>query len=116
MFSYEFYKILHLAGIILVFTSVGGFLTLSSTQPKYNKLVSMLHGIGLLVMLVSGFGIIAKLQIGFPNWVLVKIVLWLVIASLLVVAKKRIFPPAGAVSMAILIGIIMALLGVAKPF
>ena len=114
--SYEFYKILHLAGVMLVFTSIGGFLALSNTQPKYNKLVSILHGIGLLVILVSGFGITAKLQLGFPAWVIAKLVLWLVIALLLVVAKKRIFPPAGAVSLAILLGIVLAWLGTMKPF
>lgn len=114
--SYEFYKILHLAGVMLVFSSIGGFLALSDTHPKYNKLVGMMHGIGLLIMLVSGFGIIAKLNLGFPTWVIVKIFLWLVMGAMLVIAKKRIFPPAGAVSLAIVLGIILAWLGVSKPF
>jgi branched-subunit amino acid transport protein AzlD len=79
------------------------------------KMFSILQGIALLVMLVSGFGLLAKLQLGFPHFAMVKLVLWIVIGALPVVFRKlRVSIVAGMAIFLILVGI-MAWLGVAKP-
>ena len=49
---------------------------------RARKLAGMTHGIALLLILFTGFGMIAKLGLGFPLWVWVKlVVIWLVIGA-----------------------------------
>ena len=58
--SYEFYKILHLISLIALFLSLGMLIV----GPKpLKKLIMSLHGLALLFLFVSGFGLIAKLHI-----------------------------------------------------
>ena len=78
----SFYKFLHVSGIITLFFAFGG-LTMGSrlVQGKeflHRRLYSILHGVGLLLIIVSGFGMKAKLDIvGWPSWLVVKLVIWL---------------------------------------
>ena len=81
--SYEFYKILHLVSLIALFLSLG-MLILSPKSLK--KLILSLHGTALLLLLVSGFGLIAKLHIPLkllsPSWFWQKTLVWVVLAGL----------------------------------
>lgn len=74
------------------------------------------HGIGLVISLVSGFGMLAKLGImgSMPTWVWIKIGLWLVLGFLPVLAKRRVVAAPFVVLLAVVIGIAMAWLGYAK--
>lgn len=84
--SYEFYKILHLLALAAMFASVGASAIAPDTD---RKIVGMTHGIALLVVLVSGFGMHAKLGIqGFPGWLIAKVVIWLVFGGLLAVGRR----------------------------
>jgi hypothetical protein len=93
--SYEFYKALHLLGLTLTLLSFGGILmfainggTKASNQFKKGVMIS--HGVGLLLLLVAGFGMLAKLQIhSFPTWVLLKVIIWVVFGGLIAVAYKQ---------------------------
>lgn len=89
--SYEFYKILHLVSLIALFLSLGMLIV----GPKpLKKLIMSLHGVALLLLLVSGFGLIAKLHIPLkllsPSWFWQKTFVWLVLAGLtpLLINKK----------------------------
>ena len=77
--SLQFYHYLHLIGLILVFVGYGGLL--SSERAKS---AMMWHGIGLLISLVSGFGMLAKLGMSWPwpLWIWIKVALWLVLGFL----------------------------------
>jgi hypothetical protein len=57
--DYNFYKIAHLIGISLLAIGVGGMLA----GGEKRKTFVMVQGIGLLVMLVTGFGLLAKLAV-----------------------------------------------------
>ena len=46
--SLEFYKLLHISGLILLFVGLGGSL-ISEEAEKPPKLAAILHGVGLLV-------------------------------------------------------------------
>ena len=83
------YNILHLVGVLLLLV---GFASLWSA--KSAKTGMIFHGIGLLILLVSGFGQLAKLGIfaHMPSWVIVKIVLFLVLGFLPVLAKRHVLP------------------------
>ena len=78
------YKTLHLLGIFLVFSALGGMIfhvinggDKDNASPA-RRLAGMGHGIGLILLLVSGFGMLAKLNLGFEPWVFAKLALWLV--------------------------------------
>lgn len=76
--SLSFYHLLHLLGLILVFIGFGALFTPDSRRAM------KWHGIGLLISLISGFGMLAKLGIfkSMPTWVWAKIGLWLVLGFL----------------------------------
>ncbi len=83
--SAEFYTVLHLAGIALVMVALGG-----TWQNAKAKVPAILHGVGTLVILVSGFGMVAKYgnDLGSSGWIHAKLGVWLVVGALLVVARK----------------------------
>ena len=76
--SVTFYRTLHIFSLLLVFLAIGQMIT---SKDKSYKLPYMLHGIGVLLVLVAGFGMLAKLQIGFTAWTYTKIATWIAIAA-----------------------------------
>lgn len=125
--SYETYKVLHLLGVIFLFTAVGGsvFLRLESAQRAVDelgagarKLTGIVHGVALLLILVSGFGILAVLDLmegGIPGWVWWKLGIWLALGAALPVARK--VPRAAGVLWWLLplLGAVAAWLGIVQP-
>jgi len=89
MLSYTTYKIIHLLAIISLFLSIGALLTLPENKKKKN--IMILHGLATLVLLVSGFGLIARLNLhSFPMWIYIKLAIWLLLAVLvpILISKK----------------------------
>ena len=83
--TYEFYKFIHII-------SIGIFLMMVSmafTKTTNSKADSMFPGILGLLILISGMGLLAKLSIGFPTWVIIKLALWLVIVGLSSMGIRR---------------------------
>ncbi|MFT5122715.1 MAG: hypothetical protein ACI9TH_001813 [Kiritimatiellia bacterium] len=113
------YHILHLAGILLVFLSLGGAIvrSMSSTDdPAIRKMVGISFGLGMLIILVAGFGFLAKSKLGFHPWVFMKIGIWLLIGGLFSVINKK--PSLGKTLWftIFLLGVVAAYLGYRKPF
>jgi hypothetical protein len=86
--SYQTYKVLHFIGIFFVLISLGG-MTLhvinGGTRSYANrKWVAMIHGIGITLALVGGFGLLARLGVtgGLPAWIYGKLGVWLILAAL----------------------------------
>ncbi|HCN29295.1 MAG TPA: hypothetical protein DIT64_11205 [Verrucomicrobiales bacterium] len=105
--SPAFYHIAHVVGLIFIFTGFGALLadTASRAAMKW-------HGIGLIISLVSGFGLVAKLQLPYTStWLLVKMGLWLVLGFLPVLARRKVLPAGVVVLIAIVIGGGLAFLG-----
>ncbi len=109
--SLPFYHIVHLVGLMMVFVGFGALLSSEGAKSSMKW-----HGIGLLISLVSGFGMLAKLGImgAMPTWAWVKIGLWVVLGGLPVLAKRRVVAAPVVVLLAVLIGIVMAWLGYTK--
>ena len=84
---YQLYNFLHLVGVILLvgFT----FYAFSGPSIKTKKWVLTLSGLASLVVLVSGFGMLAQADMGFPGWMLVKVVTWLAISAFGGVAYRK---------------------------
>lgn len=115
--SPQIYHIIHLVGVLFLFAGIGSFLTSSGAERPGMKF----HGIGLLLLLVAGFGMIAKMMkagaaVSYSSpWVIAKIVIWLVLGALPVLAKKRALQPGVLVTIAIILGGVAAYLGYLKP-
>jgi len=110
--SLEFYKVLHLIGLICLFTGIGGFLTYGNDQPPRVKMAAILHGVGVLLMIVSGFGMLAKLPgVGFPAWVAIKSILWITLVAILPLAKRGVISPRNAIIVGIAAGFAAAYIG-----
>lgn len=88
--SPEFYKVLHLFGVALLFCSLGG-IALHAPHAKrgdtgavaVRKRLMAAHGIAMLLVLVAGFGLMAKMGLmsTWPLWIIVKLVIWLVLGG-----------------------------------
>jgi len=93
--SYEIYKIIHLLGLTLVVLSLGGILVHTinggtKTTNSFRKGAMITHGVGLLFLLVAGFGMLARLGIhSFPGWVIGKLIIWLALGAFVAFAYKK---------------------------
>ena len=79
--SYQIYLTFHLIGAFSVIFALGGSLlqAINNGDKNYGfkKVIGVIHGVGLLLLIVAGFGLIAKQgYIPFPIWVWIKLVIW----------------------------------------
>lgn len=122
--SYEFYKVVHLFGILLLFASLGGaaMLALRGGSPEetggLRKLLAALHGVALLVIFVAGFGLMARLNMmgsAWPLWIYVKLGVWAVLGGSIALVRRR--PQVGRLGYVVLplIGALAAYMAVTKP-
>lgn len=120
--SYEFYKIIHLIGIVLLLTGLTGLLTVkmvgAEVQGKTKTLVFLTHGIGSLFILISGFGLLARLGLiqSLPGWVYGKLLIWLFFGGIMTVFKRKGQIGTPLYFLSITVFIIAAYLAVMKPF
>ncbi len=113
------YRIVHLVGVMMIFLSLGGLIVRGRLDPeerRIKKLAGLTNGIGLILALLGGFGMLAKLGLGFPGWAVAKLVIWLFIAGSIAVANRK--PDFSMVLWWGLIGlgVVAAYLATAKPF
>jgi hypothetical protein len=109
------YHILHLLGFMLLFLGFGA--TAGGSHTK--KTAMRLHGIGLLIMLVAGFGLLAKLKLPYTSsWVIAKMVIWLALGALPVLSSKGVLTSRGVMTVAVVLGGLAASMGYLKtlPF
>lgn len=94
MLPYTLYKVVHIVGLVLVMSTLGGLAVhaMAGGTRKTNPargMIGALNGIGFLLILVGGFGMLARLGVmhgaGFPGWLWAKIAIWgaLVVAMIL---------------------------------
>ncbi|MEZ4437063.1 MAG: hypothetical protein R3F65_32100 [bacterium] len=93
---YQVYKIIHLTGIAMTLMSLGGlcvYAIAGGTKQAltWRKPVMITHGVGLLLALVGGFGLLARIGLAFPwgGWVFVKLAIWLFLGGATALAYKK---------------------------
>lgn len=93
--SYQFYKVLHLLGLMLLFFGFGGLLIAAYARVELKKSARIMafatHGLGLLLIVVSGFGMAARLGLvqGLPSWVQAKVGIWFLLAIGISLVKRK---------------------------
>jgi hypothetical protein len=102
------YKFIHYIGIFFLLSGVGGIIF---AEKDKIKLPVISHGIGLLLILLGGFGMQAKMHIGFPAWFIAKLAIWLVLGAALVIAKRQLLPPVATWALVVILSSIAAWLG-----
>ncbi len=80
-------RILHLAGVIVLFTSIGAVMLAGSGK----KSASILHGIALVVILLTGFAWLKKPPMDEPWW-MIKLGIWIFLGVAPVLAKRKLLP------------------------
>lgn len=121
--SYNFYKILHIAAVLGIFTSLGAtcFHAMnggSRTGSTGRAIISTLHAAGLLLALVAGFGLLARLEMisSWPGWVYAKLAIWLLVGALAAVPYRKPELARPVLLLLPLLGLAAAWLAIAKPF
>jgi hypothetical protein len=94
MLSFLVYKNLHLLGVFMLLVALGGVtlqqINATAQENIWRKPVAITHGIGLLLVVVSGFGMLARLEIFWPlpGWVIAKLVIWVIFGGLIAVLGR----------------------------
>jgi hypothetical protein len=95
--SYEAYKVAHLLAVLVLFAVLGGVAVhaMNGGTRQGNaarRIVSLMHGLALLVALVAGMGLVARLGLatgGLPLWIYGKLLIWAAAALLLGLPYRR---------------------------
>ncbi|NCN41980.1 hypothetical protein GW916_12115 [bacterium] len=111
MISYEIYKIIHILSILVV------FIGLSAYAFSHRKIFGLFHGVGLVLILVSGFGLLARLGMvnGIPQWVWVKLGVWFVLGATYSIAKRKKLAPMSQVGLWLVLASIAVCMAILKP-
>jgi hypothetical protein len=93
---YAVYKLVHFLGIFTVITVLaaasmyvlrGG----TRTDNPYRKVMGAAHGVGAFLILLGGFGMLARLGImhgGLPLWVYFKLAIWVTLSGAIAVVYR----------------------------
>lgn len=105
MISYPVYRLVHLVGIFLLFVVLGG-LSLAASRGAAGagragvgragispRMAMALHGLALFIVLLGGFGLLARLGVthgmDWPAWVWAKLGIWALAAVAVMVPRRK---------------------------
>lgn len=113
------YKFLHILSILMVMLSFGVLIARARLAPEntsLRKFGSIISGIGLLLLLVSGFGLLAKVHTNtFHPFVIAKIVIWVAFGGLTAVLSRKPQLSMPLFWVTLILGVAAAYLGIYKP-
>lgn len=84
MLSFQLYNVVHIVGIIFLMAGLGGMAlsagAVASETRSARRFAMVFHGIGAFLILLGGFGMLARLGIvqgmSWPGWVWGKAIIW----------------------------------------
>jgi hypothetical protein len=89
------YKTVHIFGALLLFMALGGSAAMQTVARDrvpagLRRLLGALHGTALLLLLVAGFGMMARLGLmaQWPPWIFLKIVVWLLLGGSVALQRR----------------------------
>ena len=78
--NYQLFHAIHIISVILLVAVA--FAAFSAPISEKRKRYLSLSGIASLVALLAGFGLLGILKLGFPLWVWVKLLCWLILSAM----------------------------------
>ncbi len=91
--SYQIYKILHLVSLFGIFMCLGALvingMNGGGKDFAARKWVMISFSVFMVLALVGGFGLLARLQVGMPTWIFAKLVLWLAVGGYMSVIVRK---------------------------
>ena len=129
MISYAVYKVIHYLGIFALVATLSAALgraalmgsraVSTSSDDPWRRRLAALHGAALFVILLGGFGMLARLDVDhgelFPTWVWAKLAIWVVLAALVAFRRSARWS-ARALVLAPLLAFAAAYVAFMKPF
>lgn len=122
MIPFPVYKNIHFIGIFMVLLALGGLLLHSiiggTRVHPWRKPIAITHGVGIFLIVLGGFGMLARLGIfwSWPGWVAGKVLIWAILGALIALISRK---PALAKPLwwiTIALAALAAYLGGSKPF
>lgn len=119
MLPYSFYKVIHLLGSFMIFLAYGGLIVravFAPTDSQFRRLGAMTSGVGLVLSLVGGFGLQAKLHLGWPTWIIIKLAIWVLLGAMIVLINRKPELSQKLWWSTLVLGAVATVLAVSKPF
>jgi hypothetical protein len=108
-----FYSILHVISVLVL---TGYTFYAFAAPPESKKKVMIITGVASLLALVGGFGLQAKLQLGWPGWFVVKMLCWLGLSALAGMGYRRRADAGMLASAAVVLVVVAVVVVYLKPF
>jgi hypothetical protein len=118
MISYPVYKIFHVIAIVALVAGLVALLVLTpATHGRHRRLAHVVTGVAALIVLVSGFGLHARLGGVWQGWVVTKIAMWLTLLGILVGYRRGpAASPAVPWLLALPVAAVAIFMAIYKPF
>ena len=108
-----FYQILHVVSVLVL---TGYTFYAFAAPPESRKKVMIITGVASLLALVGGFGLQAKLAVGWPGWFIIKLLCWLGLSALAGMGYRRRGSAGVLAIVAIVLMIVAVFMVYLKPF
>lgn len=124
MERYAIYRLLHLGGMFAMFMGLGGIalhVTNGGTKASNTarKLLATVHGTALFVILLGGFGMLARLKLvqggSLPGWIYLKLTIWVIMGAMGMVMYRAPKVARWMLILLPLLGMAAAWIAVTKP-
>lgn len=120
---YIAYKVIHYLGIFLLVVALGAALGRNvdreGSDPLRKRFMA-LHGTGLFLILLGGFGLLARVGMDhgalFPGWIWIKLAIWLMLGLVVVAARRQRAWSMRLLLLVPLLGTFAGYLAYTKPF
>lgn len=122
MFSHPFYNLVHIVGVILLMSGLGGIALQATggTDRGLRRVVMALHALGAFLVLLGGFGMLARMGIvegtGWPAWLWVKVAVWGILAAAALLPYRRSATALPLLLLLPVLGGLAAYMAIYKPF
>lgn len=121
---YPVYKLIHFAGIFLVLIALGTMAMHAlrggtRASDPYRRVLGAAHGIGAFLILLGGFGMLARLGIahgGLPAWIYLKLAIWVLIGGAFALVYRGRGLARGTLLALPVLGLLAAAIALYKPF
>jgi hypothetical protein len=122
--SFAVYRLIHFVGLTFVLAALGGVAHHAASggtraSSRGRVLIATFHGMGLFLILLGGFGQLARMGIGhggLPGWVWGKLVIWLLFGGVIALSYRRPQWALGLFAAVPVLASVAAWMAIFKPF